>query len=239
MAQFYNNQQSPGKDRPFNVFAPFPIVLNRAPTSNDIADLSTLWLQNVDTNGNPINGLWVLTNPGVWTPLETSGGIGNFTSLTVSPGLTTLSALTQTGTANINTSGSGVTSIGVGGTGAVNIGNATGNTTISAGNLSVTSGNISAPAGSISSGLGITAGNGLTVTSGNATLTNGNLVLSTAATYISLPGPVFIYSGAGAPAGGLALHIGDLYINTSAASATTRMYIATAVGTWTNFTTAA
>jgi hypothetical protein len=56
---------------------------------------------------------------------------------------------------------------------------------------------------------------------------------------LNLPGPVFIRSGAGVPAGALALHIGDLYINTTAATAATRIYIATAVGVWTNLTAAA
>ena len=82
----------------------------------------------------------------------------------------------------------------------------------------------------------LTTSAGITATTGNITATNGNIVLSTAATYISLPGPVFIYSGAGAPANGLALHTGDLYINTTAASTTTRLYIATGAGAWTYFT---
>ncbi len=59
------------------------------------------------------------------------------------------------------------------------------------------------------------------------------------ASFVELPGPVYLLTGAGVPSGTLALHIGDLYINTTAASATTRMYIATAIGTWTNFTCAA
>jgi len=54
-----------------------------------------------------------------------------------------------------------------------------------------------------------------------------------------LPGPVYVYTGAGAPANGLALHIGDLYIRTDAGGATERMYIATAAGAWTNVTCAA
>jgi hypothetical protein len=33
--------------------------------------------------------------------------------------------------------------------------------------------------------------------------------------------------------------VGDIYINTTAASATTRVYCATVAGTWTNFTMAA
>ncbi len=89
-------------------------------------------------------------------------------------------------------------------------------------------------------GVGLTInGGGQTIGAGNLTLTNGNLVLSTAATKITLPGPVNIMTGAGAPDAGLAVNVGDMYINTTAASAVTRMYIATAASTWTNVTCAA
>lgn len=67
--------------------------------------------------------------------------------------------------------------------------------------------------------------------------TSGNLTVL-ASPITSFPGPVYVYTGAGAPSAGLALHVGDLYINTTAASATTRMYIATAASTWTNVTCA-
>jgi hypothetical protein len=87
------------------------------------------------------------------------------------------------------------------------------------------------------SGVGLTvSGGGATVTAGDVTLTNGNLIISTAAKYVSLPGPVFVRSGAGTPAGGLALHAGDLYINTTPTGVTDRLFIATGVGAWTFFT---
>jgi hypothetical protein len=88
-------------------------------------------------------------------------------------------------------------------------------------------------------GTPVVAANGLTATVGNITATNGNIVLSTATNLIQLPGPVNIMSGAGAPSAGLALHVGDMYINTTAASATTRIYVATAASNWTNVTCAA
>jgi hypothetical protein len=62
----------------------------------------------------------------------------------------------------------------------------------------------------------------------------GGVVLS--APFVSLSGPVYIYTGSGAPANGLALHAGDLYINTTASTTTTRLYIATGAGAWTYFT---
>lgn len=113
-------------------------------------------------------------------------------------------------------------------------------TTITAsGNITSTAGNIAATAGSMSAGTTITAGTGITATTGNVTVTNGNVVFSAAATGISLPGPTTIRNGAGAPANGLAVNVGDIYINTTAATAATRIYVATAAGTWTNITCAA
>lgn len=112
-------------------------------------------------------------------------------------------------------------------------------TVTSSGNITSTAGNISATIGSVSAGSTIAAGTGLSTAAGNITASDGNVVISTAGTFLQLPGPVNINSGAGAPAGALALHIGDMYINTTAASATTRIYVATAVGTWTNVTCAA
>lgn len=67
--------------------------------------------------------------------------------------------------------------------------------------------------------------------------TGGNRV-NIASNPFQIAGPVFVYTGAGAPAGGSAAHVGDLYINTTAASSTTRLYIATAVGSWANITCA-
>lgn len=97
-----------------------------------------------------------ITAPGSLTT-TTSAVIG--TTLTATGGLTTLAALTQTGAANINASGAGVTTIGTGGTGAVNIGNVTGNTAVTG---------------------SLTASTTLTATLGSITATNGNLVLGTA-----------------------------------------------------------
>jgi hypothetical protein len=70
------------------------------------------------------------------------------------------------------------------------------------------------------------------------TIQGGTAGVEVEAPFLSLfnGGPVYIYTGAGAPSNGLALHTGDLYINTSAASTTTRLYIATGAGAWTYFT---
>jgi len=68
--------------------------------------------------------------------------------------------------------------------------------------------------------------------------TNG-LSVTTAAQGITLPGGITITTGAGAPGAPLATAIGCVYINTTAASAVTRMYICDAIGTWVNVTTSA
>jgi len=81
--------------------------------------------------------------------------------------------------------------------------------------------------------IGSTTGAAITTIRGGT----GGITLN--APFTALPGPVYIYTGAGAPGAGLALHVGDLYINTTAASLTTRMYIATAASTWTNIVCAA
>ena len=238
-ANQYNNQGYSITQPLTSIFIP-PIVSNRAPTTADKAPIGAVWV-NKSTNTYYVETS-VVGNVATWVS-NGGGGAGTFSSLTV-----TLGPISLTGTTTINTTGAATTSIGTGGTGAVNIGNTTGNTavtgtltssagiTATTGNIVATAGNINATAGSISAGTTITAGTGLTVTTGNATITDGNLVLSTAASFISLPGPVFIYSGAGAPASGLALHTGDLYINTTAATTTTRLYIATGAGAWTYFT---
>jgi hypothetical protein len=121
-----------GFNQPLNQAAPQAIVANRAPTGRDIGyPLLTLW----DYAAN--NQVYVLSSvvAGVatWLQVVASGGTGNFTSLTVTPGLSSLSALTSVGTANINATG----------TASTNIGNATGSLTF-VGNNNTLTGNLTA-----------------------------------------------------------------------------------------------
>jgi len=234
------------------------LVIPRAPTPQDYGIPGQFWMDSSVLPGN----MWYMSNNAAglynWVVLSAAGASGVFSSLAVTPG-----PISLTGATTINTTGAALTTIGTGGTGAVHIGNATGNTSVT-GTLSAT-GTISSSAGSVTAFLGVTgasvtatSGNitatlgniaasngtvtgdtGLIATTGNITATDGNVVLSTAGTYISMPGPVFIYSGAGAPSNGLALHAGDMYIRTDPAGATSRLYIATAASTWTNVTCAA
>ena len=227
-----------------------PVIAKRVPTTADTGyGLGTIWVDVPDNLSfiltSVVNGL------ATWTSPATSGAITG-TGLIITPG-----PITLTGTTGINASGAAVTTIGTGGTGALHLGNATGNTAVT-GSLSTTTslsatttviagtgvtattGNIVASAGNISTTVGsISSATTLTATLGNITATNGNVVMSTATNHIVLPGPIKIMSGAGAPAAGLAAEVGDMYINTTAASAVTRLYIATAASTWTNVTCAA
>ena len=154
---------------------PLGITALRNPTANDFAQPFTPW-RNIANPAVPVLWFFAGSNAGgaIWQQMEAGSGVGDFSSLVVSPGPTSITGIT-----NINTGlGSGVTNIGVGGTSAVNIGNSTGNVTVPAGNLTVTLGNISTAAGSISSHTTLTAGTGITATTGNITASTGDVVAS-------------------------------------------------------------
>ena len=119
-----------------------------------------------------------------------------------------------------------------------------GNATVTAGNLVVSAGSIAATVGAITAGTTVTAGTSIAATTSivagtTVTTTNGNFIATAADTGLQLgaAGPVVV-CGAGAP-GTLAHPKGSIYINTSATTTATRLYIATSSGVWTNFTTAA
>jgi len=136
---------------------------------------------------------------------------------TTQTGVLRLGTSVTSGTINIGGTGAGVGTITIaGGTGirAVNIGTGTGVTTVGIGSSAQTH--------------VVTIGNN---TAGNITNLNSPVV--------NLRGPIRVLTGAGAPAGGLALEAGDFYINTTPTGATDRAFMATGVGAWTNFTMAA
>lgn len=144
----------------------------------------------------------------------------------------------QTGTITIGGgTGAQTVNLATGGTGAKTVNIATGaaaNVTTIGTTTAASSVTINTPTGTP-----VVAANGLTATVGDITATNGNVVLSTAATYVQLPGPIKIMSGAGVPSNGLAAAAGDLYIRTDPTGATERIYVATGAGAWTNVTCAA
>lgn len=146
--------------------------------------------------------------------------IGN----TQTGGSISLGAAMTTGTLNLGGTGAAIGNIVIGGgTGAqtINIGNSTGGKDIS-----------------IGTGAGV---NLVEIGSANGgsstTIQAGTQGVATIAPFFRLNNTVNIYEGAGAPDNGLALEAGDLYINTTASTTTTRLYIATGAGAWTYFTT--
>lgn len=75
----------------------------------------------------------------------------------------------------------------------------------------------------------------ISVTGGDVTIGAGDLNINTPGQGINLPGPIQIITGAGDPAGALAINIGDLYINTVPTTTDNRLFIAIAPGAWTFF----
>ncbi len=119
-------------------------------------------------------------------------------------------------------------------TGAIFIGGSTASQTISIGNAGTSAKTIligSASAANLVTIGSVTGAAATTVRGGT-----GGIYLN--APFTELPGPIYLYTGAGDPGNGLALHAGDMYIRTDPAGATTRLFIATGVGAWTNVTCA-
>lgn len=154
-------------------------------------------------------------------------GTLNLGSIAAGTGAIVIGGGTGNQTISIAAAGTGTKTIAIGANGSQNnvgIGSTTAGSTIA----------LRTPAGTP-----VTSAAGYTATAGNITATNGDVVLSTATNKIQLPGPIFIMSGAGVPANGLAIQAGDTYFRTDPAGATSRIYIATGAGAWTNVTCAA
>ena len=221
-------------DSTLNLDATTSINLNTTPVIN----IGTGLTSSVTTIGNVV----------ALSAVNMLVGTGNFTLNGVAGSTYTIGAATTTGTIAIggtaqtgaitlgNSTGAQTVNLGVGGTGVKTVNIATGaaaNVTTIGTTTAASTVTLNTPTGTQ-----VIAANGLVATVGNITATNGNVVLSTAATYVQLPGPIKIMSGAGAPGAGLAAEAGDLYIRTDPGSATERIYVATGAGAWTNVTCA-
>jgi hypothetical protein len=94
MANNITPRRAPGAKQPFVNLNPAPQNANRPPTIYDNYDPSTIWIQPVDTSGNPVNSIWInaSTQNGAanWVQVAQQGGAGVFSSLTVTPGNTFL-----------------------------------------------------------------------------------------------------------------------------------------------------
>ncbi len=152
---FYQNVGYSLSQGPLTPLSPNAIVALRAPTTADKKYvIGQLW---VFKTSNAVYSLTsVVNNLATWTLLSNAGGgAGVFSSLTVTPGPTSI-----TGTTGINTAGAGVTTINTGGTGALLLGNATGNTAVT---------------GALGATTTLTAGTGITSTTGNIIATLGDV----------------------------------------------------------------
>ncbi len=210
------NNVTVGVQQPLIRVFPEPILRRKNPTASDNAERGQLWVNEA-------------THICFWH----AGKVGK-----------TNYWATQASTAGALNVGGTVTA----GTGFVAT---TGNVTVSTGSINVTAGDIVAVAGDIEATNGnITAGGNMVAAgyvesattidaTDDITTTAGSVVVSGAGEGVELPGGIKILTGSGAPANGLATAIGCLYIRDDAASAATRVYVATAIGAWTNISCAA
>lgn len=257
MAQ-YIPQVGYGLTGPLQTQAPLPVQSQRQPNHNDVGYvIGQIWICV------PLNLIFILTsvvnNSASWINPAAGGGGGGFTTLaststinldTANPGsvntignalgATSLGLSAGTGGISLSTVNSAIAL--TSGTGAINIGtdaavktitigDATGATTVSV-NVGTGAANFGANATDHSTNVG--SPNGVSLT----TVLAGTSGIFLSAPFVVLPGPVHLYTGAGAPAGGLALNVGDLYVNTAANLPTNRLYIASGAGVWTNVTCA-
>lgn len=240
-----------GLTQPLNVEAQFPIVTKRNPTTNDFAQVGTIWVNSSS------NEYWVLTslvaNSATWTTFG-GGGAGVFTSVTVNPGNVTVTAgnvVVTAGSVSAGTTvtaGTGITATtgnitatagqvdaGTTITAGTGITATTGNITATVGNVVASAGNLVATAGGVSAGTTVVAATGITATTGDINANAGNIVASGALG----AGGVNVLAGAGSPQGAITAPQGSLYLNRTGNSTSTRAYINTDGTTnWAAVTTA-
>ena len=218
--------------------APAPIISRRNPGINDRGMLGQAWVNR--TTGVAFCLTSITANVYTWynyaaiaAAVNTAGNVVAGTGLVATTGGCTVTAggLTVTAGGAAITGNTAITgTLGVSSTITATLGNITataGNLVSTLGNIHAINGNIYTDAGDIYSTLG------------DIEAVNGDVVVTTATKGITLPGPTRIINGAGIPANGLAVNIGDIYIRTDAAAINTRIYIATAAGAWTAVVTLA
>ena len=84
MATNIQDRRAPGATQPFVTLNPAPVIANRPPTIFDNYETSTIWIQQVNTNGNPVNEIWILASvqngQANWIQIE-AGGDDTFDNL--------------------------------------------------------------------------------------------------------------------------------------------------------------
>lgn len=177
------------------------------------------------------------------TGLTVTAGGATITAggLTVTAGLTSLAAgLTLAGATNINTASASATNIGFGGTGTLSMGNIVAGTIMYGQDITLRLGD-NAGARKISITDSAAAEVAFIDSNGDTSVLNIDVAGDATVTgdvfanaFICGPAGPAIFAGVGDPAG--AAPKGSLYIKTNAALTTDRLWIATAVGVWTFFT---
>jgi len=201
----------------------------------------------ITANGHAI----VIGDTTVASSLALRAGTGNMTLSTSATGTITAGSAAMTGTITLGNSTAGQiinmgNAVNTGGQ-TINIasGNSGANSAVNILNGAATAGaqtlNIMASggqAGFVNIANGAAANTvlmGSTTGAASTTLQAGTGGITLTAPFVALPGPVYIYTGAGTPGNPLALHAGDLYVNTTPTGAADRLFIATGVGAWTFF----
>lgn len=243
--------------------APLPIVANRAPQTNDIAEIGTLWIY--PATSSPYLLVSVVNNVATWLLLESGGGGGVFSTLLVTPGPSTLNGtvslstdatvatvLVGTGAAVKtvtvgSTSGASTTAVqaGTGGltvtstNSALTINSGTGALSISS-NAAATTVNVGTGAAAKTVTVGsTTAGSTLTLNTpiGQQVVATNGLEITAVGATITLVNGTTISDGAGAPSS--LQPAGSLYLNTAGSGVNDRAFISLGGGTWTAIVTVA
>lgn len=244
--------------------APLPIVANRAPQTNDIAEIGTLWIYPATSAAYIL--VSVVNNVATWLLLESGGGAGVFASLLVTPGPSTLNGTVSLSTNAVastvlvgtgaaaktvtvgSTNTTSATTIQSGASGSISINSNNGGLTAVSGTGAINISN-DAAATTLNVGTGAaaktivvgstTAGSTVTINSatGSPVVIRNGIELLTPGATITLVNGTTISDGAGAPSS--VQPVGSLYLNTTGSGINDRAYLSLGGGTWTAIVTVA
>src|SRR5580693_1705014 len=85
MANNITPRRAPGATQPFVNLNPQYQLAHRAPTIYDNYEPSTIWIEQTDINGNPVNTIWILASvqngQANWVEVAPGGGAGTFNNI--------------------------------------------------------------------------------------------------------------------------------------------------------------